>query len=99
MRKVCAGLSATANKMCKVVKIAFFNINNINKLISSFTHCVENQINHRSPLFIVLNAGSGDKKAASVQSILSTLFDDADQPYVLFMSSPERSARNDQTSY
>ena len=38
-----------------------------------------------SPLFIVLNAGSGSKNARSVESNLAKLFHDANQPYELLL--------------
>lgn len=46
---------------------------------------VENQINNHSPLLIVLNAGSGDRNKESVENTLAKLFQDADQPYELFL--------------
>ena len=45
----------------------------------------ENLSSGYSPLFIVLNAGSGDKNALSIENKLAKVFHDADQPYELFL--------------
>lgn len=43
----------------------------------------EDHTNSCPPLFIVLNAGSGDKDATSIANDLAKLFHEADQPYEL----------------
>jgi diacylglycerol kinase family enzyme len=46
--------------------------------------CTENRSNC-PPLFIVLNASSGDKNATTIANTLAKLFHDADQSYELFV--------------
>lgn len=57
------------------------------KPIAQAVHSDENRANHYPPLFIILNAGSGDKNAESVQDRLAVLFNEAQQPYELFLCS------------
>lgn len=48
-------------------------------------HSAENHINNYPPLFIVLNAGSGDSDTVSVGNKLAKVFHEADQSYELFL--------------
>lgn len=48
-------------------------------------HSAEHPSNHFPPLFIVLNAGSGAKDAATVANELAKIFHEAEQPYELFL--------------
>ena len=57
------------------------------KLSAQAVHSDENRTHNYPPLFIVLNASSGDKNAASVENSLATLLQDANQPYELFLCS------------
>jgi len=55
------------------------------KLSAQPVHSDENRTNNYPPLFIVLNASSGDKNAVSVENRLAKLLQDANQPYELFL--------------
>lgn len=49
------------------------------------SHSAKNPNNNFTPLFIVLNAGSGDKNAIAVGNKLAKVFHEANQPYELFL--------------
>ena len=53
--------------------------------VAQSVHPVEQQFNRDSPLFIVLNAGSGDKDTTSVANNLAKIFHEANQSYELLL--------------
>lgn len=53
--------------------------------LTQFALAPENRPNNCPPLFIVLNAGSGGRDAASVRNNLAKLFHEAGQPYELLL--------------
>jgi diacylglycerol kinase family enzyme len=57
----------------------------MNNSIAQPAHSAEHPGNHFPPLFILLNAGSGDKNAETVTHKLAKIFGEAGQPYELFL--------------
>jgi diacylglycerol kinase family enzyme len=57
-------------------------------MTNSLSHSADSDdstANQVSPLFVILNAGSGDKNAAMVSNKLANIFAEAQQPYELFL--------------